>query len=147
MSRCLADFTRPVWCSVRSILHWNRKRWRNPLRPGVWYRTALFCFVLLFFVGPVAAQSPGEAFCNTDMAKTIKNVFQLIQFGGPLLGAALALGATVGLPFARRSDWKKEMKSIRNQGILWGVLVAPLGTQIVTFLLNTVIVGGSTCGF
>ena len=96
----------------------------------------------MLFVGTAAAQSPGQAFCNTDMAQTIQNIFTLIQFGG-----VLALGATVALPFVRRSDWKKEMKSIRNQGLLWGVIVAPLGTQIVAFLLNNVVAGGSSCGF
>ena len=64
---------------------------------------------LALFVGTAAAQSPGEAFCNTDMAQTIQNIFTLIQFGGPLLGGVLALGATVALPFVRRSDWKTEM--------------------------------------
>jgi hypothetical protein len=102
---------------------------------------------LVLFVGTAAAQSPGEAFCNTDMAQTIQNIFTLIQFGGPLLGGVLALGATVALPFVRRSDWKKEMKGIRNQGLLWGVIVAPLGTQIVAFILNNVVAGGSSCGF
>ena len=102
-------------------------------------------FVL--FVGTAAAQSPGEAFCNTDMAQTIQNIFTLIQFGGPLLGGVLALGATVALPFVRRSDWKKEMKGIRNQGLLWGVIVAPLGTQIVAFILNNVVAGGNACAF
>jgi hypothetical protein len=49
------------------------------------------------------------------MAQTIQNVFTIIQFGGPMLGGVLALGATVGLTFVRRSDWKKELKEIRNQ--------------------------------
>lgn len=102
---------------------------------------------LLIFVSPAAAQSAGENFCGTKMAETIKNIFILIQFGGPLLGGVLALGATVALPFIRRSDWKKEMKAMRNQGLLWGVIVAPLGTQIVRFVLNNVVVGGSSCGF
>ena len=108
---------------------------------------ALALVVLVLFVGPAAAQSPGEAFCETDMAQTIQNIFTLIQFGGPLLGGVLALGATVTLPFVRRSDWKKEMKEIRNQGLLWGVIVAPLGTQIIAFILNNVVAGGSSCGF
>ena len=102
---------------------------------------------LVLFVGTAAAQSPGEAFCNTDMAQTIQNIFTLIQFGGPLLGGVLALGATVALPFVRRSDWKKEMKGIRNQGLLWGVIVAPLGTQILSFILNNVVAGGNACAF
>ena len=48
----------------------------------------------MLFVGTAAAQSPGEAFCNTDMDQTIRNIFTLIQFGGPLLGGLVALGAT-----------------------------------------------------
>jgi len=103
--------------------------------------------VLSLLIGTAAAQSPGQSFCNTDMAQTIENIFTLIQFGGPLLGGVLALGATVVLPFVRRSDWKKEMKEIRNQGLLWGVIVAPLGTQIIAFILNNVVAGGSSCGF
>jgi hypothetical protein len=67
---------------------------------------------LVLFVGTAAAQPPGEALCNTDMARTIQNIFTLIQFGGPLLGGVLALGATVALPFVRRSDWKKEIRGI-----------------------------------
>lgn len=104
---------------------------------------------LIIFVGTAAAQSsgPGSAFCSSNMAGTIKNIFTIIQFGGPLIGGVLALGATVAIPFTRRSDWKKEMKSMRNQGLLWGVIVAPLGTAIVQFLLNHVVVGGSSCGF
>ena len=102
---------------------------------------------LVLFVGTAATQSPGEAFCDTDMAQTIQNIFTLIQFGGPLLGGVLALGATVALLFVRRSDWKEEMEGIRNQGLLWGIIVAPLGTQFVAFILNNVVAGGSGCGF
>ncbi|MEF8854982.1 MAG: hypothetical protein V5A24_05765 [Haloarculaceae archaeon] len=102
---------------------------------------------LVLFVGTAAAQSPGEAFCNTAMAQTIQTIFTLIQFGGPLLGGVLALGATVALPFVRRSDWNKEMKGIRNQGLLWGVILAPLGTQIVAFILNNAVAGGTSWGF
>jgi len=112
-----------------------------------WLRIVLVFGGLIVLVEPAAAQSTGSAFCGTDMAQTIQNIFTLIQFGGPLVGGVLALGATVALPFVRRSDWKKEMKSIRNQGLLWGVIVAPLGTQIVAFLLNNVVAGGSSCGF
>ena len=39
------------------------------------------------------------------------------------------------------------MKSVRNQGLLWGVIVAPLGTEIVQFILNNIVVGGTSCGF
>ena len=112
-----------------------------------WFQLVLVFAGLVVLVEPAAAQSAGSAFCGTDMAQTIQNIFTLIQFGGPLVGGVLALGATVALPFVRRSDWKKEMKSIRNQGLLWGVIVAPLGTQIVAFLLNNVVAGGSSCGF
>ncbi len=108
---------------------------------------------LLLFVGTAAAQSnnstagTGSAFCGTNMAATIENIFAIIQFGGPLIGGVLALGATVAIPFTRRSDWKKEMKTVRNQGLLWGVIVAPLGTEIVQFILNNIVVGGTSCGF
>jgi hypothetical protein len=98
-------------------------------------------------VEPALAQSTGEAFCESDMATTIGNLFTLIQFGGPLIGGVIALGAIVAIPTVRRADLKKELKEIRNQGIIWGVIVAPLGTTIVTFLLNNVVAGGSSCGF
>lgn len=103
---------------------------------------------LVLFVGTAVAQSdPGSAFCDSNMADTIQNIFTIIQFGGPLIGGVLALGATVAIPLTRRSDWKKEMKSVRNQGLLWGVIVAPLGTEIVQFILNNIVVGGTSCGF
>ncbi|ACV11857.1 conserved hypothetical protein [Halorhabdus utahensis DSM 12940] len=108
---------------------------------------AIAAIALFVLAEPAAAQGSGQAFCNTPMADTIQNVFTLIQFGGPMLGGVLALGATVALPFVRRSDWKKEMKGIRNQGLLWGVIVAPLGTEIITFILNNVVAGGSACAF
>jgi len=47
----------------------------------------------------------------------------------------------------RRADLKKEIKEVRNQGIVWGVIVAPLGTGIIQFLLNDVVAGGVSCGF
>lgn len=53
--------------------------------------------VLLVATMPVAAQSTGQAFCNTQLAETIQNLFTLIQFGGPLIGGTVALGSTVGL--------------------------------------------------
>lgn len=98
-------------------------------------------------VQPVVAQSSGAAFCQTDMATTIKNLFTIIQFGGPLVGGLIALGAIVATPMTRRADLKKEVKEIRNQGIIWGVIVAPLGTGIIQFLLNDVVAGGVSCGF
>lgn len=98
-------------------------------------------------VDPVLAQSGIAAFCETDMAATIKNLFTLIQFGGPLIGGVIALGATVATPIFRRTDLKKELKEMRNQAVIWGLLVAPLATTIIQFLLNNVVVGGASCGF
>ena len=101
----------------------------------------------LVAVTPVAAQSTGAAFCNTAMAETVKNLFTLIQFGGPLIGGVIALGATVATPTIRRADLKQELKEMRNQALIWGVIVAPLGTVILQFLLNNVVAGGASCGF
>ncbi|MFB6218077.1 MAG: hypothetical protein ABEH77_02690 [Halobacteriaceae archaeon] len=103
--------------------------------------------VTIVAVDPVLAQSSGSAFCETAMAETVKNLFSLIQFGGPLVGGVVALGATVVTPTVRRSDMKRELKEARNQAILWGVLVAPLGTAIVQFLLTNVVAGGASCAF
>jgi len=96
---------------------------------------------------PVSAQSIGESFCQTALAQTLMNIFQLIQFGGPLIGGVIALGATVALPTIRRSDLKREIKEVRNQGVVWGIIVAPLGTAIIQFMLNNVVAGGATCSF
>lgn len=107
--------------------------------------------LLALCTGVVSAQSgspdPGAAFCDTNMAATIQNIFNIIQFGGPLVGGALALGATVVMPVVRRSDRKKGLRAVQVQGLLWGVIVAPLGTEIVQFILNNIVVGGSSCGF
>lgn len=111
---------------------------------------ALVGALLALSTDPVAAQSgsgPGSAFCQTQMAATIQNLFTIIQFGGPLVGGVLALGATVAMPVVRRSDRKKDLRSVQTQGLLWGVIVAPLGTEIVQFILNNVVVGGTSCGF
>lgn len=108
---------------------------------------------MLLFVGgvvlvePVFAQTTGEAFCTSELAETIKNVFNVIQFGGPLIGGVLALAATVAIPTVRQVDRKLELKEIRTQGIIWGVIVAPLGTVILQFILNYVVAGGVSCGF
>lgn len=113
--------------------------------------TAILVVALLVLcTGTVSAQSgsgPGTAFCDTDMAGTIQNLFTIIQFGGPLVGGVLALGATVAMPIVRRSDRKKGLRAVQMQGLLWGVIVAPLGTEIVQFILNNVVVGGTSCGF
>lgn len=128
--------------SPYSIVGWiaaRRIRLRGPL-------TALVLFAIVA-IAPVQAQTTGTAFCDTDIVATIQNVFTLIQFGGPLVGGVLALGATVALPAVSRTDRKKELTEMRNQAVVWGVLVAPLGTAIIAFLLNNVVVGGTSCGF
>lgn len=98
-------------------------------------------------VHPASAQSSGTAFCQTNMADTVRNIFTIIQFGGPLVGGVLALGATVAIPAVRRADIKKELKEVRNQGFIWGIIVAPLGTAIIQFTLNNVVAGGASCSF
>ena len=103
--------------------------------------------LVMLCVEPAAAQSIGEEFCQTEMAVTIKNIFTLIQFGGPLVGGTLALGAAVATPMVRQADMKMELKQIRTQGLVWGVIVAPLATTIIQFLLSSVVSGGSSCSF
>lgn len=123
---------------------------RRSISPSVHtFRWTLLTGFLLSFVAvdPVLAQSVGNDFCSTDMAETVRNIFTIIQFGGPLLGGTIFLGATVATPAVRRADLKKEIKEIRNQGLIWGVIVAPLATVILQFLLNNVVAGGSSCGF
>jgi hypothetical protein len=103
--------------------------------------------VSLFAVEPALAQSSSEAFCETKLVETAKNVFTIIQFGGPLIGGVIALGSAVAMPTMRRSDVKREIKQMRNQAVIWGVIVAPLGTTIIGFLLTHVVAGGSSCTF
>lgn len=138
----------PDWKQDGSTNRQAHSRTVQP-NPVLLIKSVLVALSFLLFVGPAVAESggAGSAFCNSNMADTLKNIFGLIQFGGPLIGGALALGAMVATPLTRRSDWKKEMKSIRNQGLLWGVIVAPLGTEIVQFILNNIVVGGTSCGF
>lgn len=118
-----------------------------------WLTLVLAGFVVML-VEPAAAQATpvggtgvGSDFCATDMATTIRNLFTLIQFGGPLIGGLVALGATVAVPLLRRADTKKELKSMRVQAVVWGVIVAPLGTTILQFLLTSVVAGGASCSF
>ena len=107
----------------------------------------LSLWLLVLATDPVLAASSGQAFCDTSLAETIKNFFGLIQFGGPLLGGVLAMGAAVVTPTVRQADKKAELKEIRNQAVVWGVIVAPLGTSIIQFILNDVVAGGASCGF
>jgi hypothetical protein len=124
---------------VATPLNRHRRRLCQQLGAGL--------FLVLVATEPALAQTVGENFCNTDMATTIQNIFTVIQFGGPLIGGTLAVGAVVLTPTVRRSDVKKELKEIRNQGLLWGVIVAPLATAIIQFLLNSVVAGGTSCAF
>ena len=112
-------------------------------------RTVALCVLLgsIILTEPALAQSTGDAFCASELAETVRNIFTVIQFGGPLIGGVIALGATVAIPTVRRVDLKKELKEVRNQGVIWGVLVAPLGTVILQFILNNVVAGGTSCGF
>lgn len=108
--------------------------------------------VALIAVEPASAQtatpngtSVGTNFCQTNMADTIRNLFTLIQFGGPLICSLVAVGATVAIPLFRRADKKKDMKSMRAQAIVWGIIATPLATTGVRYLLSSVVVGGSSC--
>jgi hypothetical protein len=108
---------------------------------------AVLVFTIVVATQPALAQSAGADFCSTEMADTIRNMFNLIQFGGPLIGGVIALGAAVATPYVRRADTKQELKGIRNQAVIWGIIVAPLAAVIIGFLLNNVVVGGASCGF
>lgn len=107
----------------------------------------LVLLAIVVLSDPVLAQSTGASLCETALAETLMNIFTVIQFGGPLIGGVVALGATVGLSVVRRSDHKREIKELRNQGIVWGVVVAPLGTVIIQFILNSIVAGGASCTF
>lgn len=125
----------------RRLVAWLRRGGHRLVTTG---GPALGAVVL--FVQPVVAQS-AASFCETALAQTITNLFQVIQLGGPLVGGLVALGATVALSVVRRADLKREIKQVRNQGLLWGVIVAPLGTTIINFLLGTIVAGGQSCRF
>lgn len=132
---------------------WNRLATLIPTRTGDTrvgvqiIRWGALSGALFVMTDPVLAQGVGASFCQTALAQTLKNIFTVIQFGGPLIGGVIALGATVALPTVRRSDLKREIKELRNQGIVWGVVVAPLGTVIIQFILNNVVAGGGSCAF
>lgn len=126
---------------------WSEISMQNGVRTAALRGGGTILLLSLVAVQPALAQETGAAFCETNMALTIKNLFTVIQFGGPLVGGLIALGAMVALPTIRRADLKKEVKEIRNQGLVWGVIVAPLGTGIIQFLLNDVVAGGVSCGF
>lgn len=99
----------------------------------------------LLAVTPAAGQSSGIAFCDTAMADTMRNIFNLIQYGGFLIGAVVALGATIGLSIMKSPDKKRELKQLRNQGLVYGVLISPMAATIIRFMLNNVVAGGASC--
>lgn len=134
---------------ITALCRWLTDRLPTPYNRGGWrgLRSVTVAVGVSTFATPVAAQSIGSSFCQTALAQTLLNIFQVIQFGGPLVGGVIALGATVALPTVRRSDLKREIKTVRNQGVVWGVIVAPLGTTIIQFLLNNVVAGGASCSF
>lgn len=103
--------------------------------------------LLVLATTPALAQDAAQQFCETPMATTVINAINVVQFAGPLLGGFLAIGSVVVLPVVRRADMKREIKSIRNQALIWGVVVAPLGTAILKFILNGIVAGASSCGF
>lgn len=136
-------FCQGQWCGCSGQPPSGLSRW---LMSGV-INVGIGLVGAAVFSGVVLAQSPGSSFCTTALAETLKNIFSVIQFGGPLIGGVVALGAAVALSVARRSDHKRELKELRNQGLIWGVVVAPLGTVIIQFILNTIVAGGASCTF
>lgn len=96
---------------------------------------------------PVLAQSAGQSFCETNMAQTILNMIGVVRLAGPLLGGLIAIGAVAVAPVVRSADMKRELKDMRNRGVIWGVIIAPLGTTMLQFLLTDVVAGASACGF
>ena len=105
-----------------------------------------FMGVFAIAVDPVMAQSAGADFCSSQMADTIRNIFNLIQWGGPLLGGVIALGSMVLMPVSS-VERKVRLREMRNQAIIYGVIAASLGTLILKFILNSIVVGGVSCGF
>lgn len=101
----------------------------------------------MLLTGVASAQARSPAFCSTQLAQTVENIFTVLQLAGPLLGGVLALGATVALPVVSRVDLKKELKETRNNALLYGVIVAPLSTSILAFIMNYIVAGGASCGF
>ena len=100
----------------------------------------------LIGVEPVLAQNAGADFCASQLADTIRNIFNLIQWGGPLLGGVIAIGSMVLMPVSS-VERKVRLKEMRNQAIVYGVIAASLGTLILRFILNNIVVGGLSCGF
>lgn len=127
----------------------RRRSGRAVRRTPRWVVFVTGCVALgsLGLAEPALAQSSGVAFCDTELAETIRNIFTVIQFAGPLIGGVVALAATVALAMTRRVDLKTELKELRNQAIIWGVIVTPLSTIILTFILDNVVAGGASCGF
>lgn len=101
----------------------------------------------LFLVDPVLAASSTKAFCGSAMAETVRNIFSVFQLGGPLIGGVLAVGSTIAEPMLRNRDQRRELKEVRQQALVYGVIIAPLGTTIIQFILNNVVAEGTSWGF
>jgi hypothetical protein len=64
------------------------------------------------------------------MVDTIRNMVNRIQFDGPPIGGVVALGAAVASPYVRRADAQEELKGIRNEAVICGIIVARLPVVI-----------------
>ena len=106
-----------------------------------------FVTLALLASTPALAQSAGQGFCETNMAQTILNMIRVVRLAGPLLGGLIAIGAVAVAPAIRSAEMKRELKDMRNRGVIWGVIVAPLGTTALQFLLTDIVAGASACGF
>lgn len=129
------------------LSHRIRRRFRSAAGTQSGNCVVALPLLLTVAVDPALAQSAGSSFCDTALVETGRNILEIIQLGGPLLGAILTVGATVTLPAVRNVDVKKELKEVRKQGLVWGIIVAPLSISLIQFLLNGVVAGGSSCGF
>lgn len=96
---------------------------------------------------PALAQSAGQGFCETSMVQTARNIIRVFQLAGPIIGGTIAIGAVAFAPMVRSSERKKQLTEFRNRGVIWGVIIAPLGTKIIQFFTSNVVVGASACGF
>jgi len=107
--------------------------------------TALLLLSVLA-VQPVVAQNSGAAFCQTNMALTIRNLFTIIQFGATI-GGLIALGAIVATPMIRRADLKKEIKGSQKSGDCLGRHRRPARNGDYPVPPHDVVAGGVSCGF
>lgn len=129
------------------------------VRPRLLGTASLALFVgLVAFVAAAGAQPPTPTptsaaasgpvkVCTTALADTVRNIILMIQLGGPLIGGTVGIAAMVLKPLVRGEDLKRKLKQLRDGGIFWGVIIAPLSITSLQFLVNSIVVGGSTCSF